>query len=58
MGLVLAIFGLTLVASLAGETFKLKEVLILAAILAAGSYLAFVVLLKLQFAVWPKFIAG
>jgi len=58
MGLVLAIFGLTLVASLAGEAFKLKEVLILAAILAAGSYLAFVVLLKLQFAVWPKFITG
>lgn len=58
MGLIVAIFGLTLVASLAGEVFKLRESLILAAILAAGSYLAFVVLLKLQFVVWPKFIAG
>lgn len=58
MGLIIAIFGLTLVASLAGDTFKLRESLILATILAVGSYLAFVVLLKLQFAVWPKFIAG
>ncbi len=58
MGLIIGIFGLTIVASLAGETFKLKEVLILAAILAAGSYLAFIVLLKLQIPVWPTFISG
>lgn len=58
MGLVVGIFALTIVASLAGENFKLKEVLILAAILAVGSYLAFVMLLKLQFPVWPTFIAG
>jgi hypothetical protein len=58
MGLILAIFGLTLVASLAGDAFKLRESLILAAILSTGSYLAFVSLLKLQFAVLPKFIAG
>ena len=32
--------------------------LILAAILAAGSYLAFIVLLKLQIPVWPTFISG
>jgi Tripartite tricarboxylate transporter TctB family len=58
MGMVIAIYGLTLVAALAGETFKLKEVLILATILAIGSYLAFIVLLQLQFQVWPSFIAG
>lgn len=58
MGLIIGIFGLTIVASLAGESFKLKEVLILAAILAAGSYLAFIVLLKLQIPVWPTFISG
>lgn len=58
MGLIAAIFGLTIVASLAGDSFKLKEVLILAGILALGSYLAFVMLLKLQFPVWPTFIAG
>jgi Tripartite tricarboxylate transporter TctB family len=58
MGLIAAIFGITIVASLAGDEFRLKEVLILAVVLSIGSYLAFVVLLKLQFPVWPTFIAG
>lgn len=58
MGLVVAIYGLTIVASLAGDRFKLKEVLILATILAIGSYLAFIKLLNLQFPVWPTFITG
>lgn len=58
MGLIVAIYGLTFVASLAGEQFKFKEVLVLATALAIGSYLAFVVLLKLQFPVWPSFIVG
>ncbi|MBX3655168.1 MAG: tripartite tricarboxylate transporter TctB family protein [Ramlibacter sp.] len=58
MGLVIAIFGLTLLSSLAGDSFNLKEVLILAAVLAAGSYVAFVLLLKLQIPVWPTFISG
>jgi len=58
MGLIVAIYGLTFVASLAGEEFNLKENLILATVLAIGSYLAFVVLLKLQFPVWPTFIMG
>jgi hypothetical protein len=53
MGFVLAIFGLTLVAGLAGERFNLKESLLLAAVLAVGSYLAFVVVLQLQLPVWP-----
>jgi hypothetical protein len=57
MGLIVAIYGLV-VASLAGERFNLKEVLILATILSIGSYLAFIVLLKLQFPVWPTFITG
>jgi hypothetical protein len=58
MGLIAGVFGLTIVASLAGDRFHLKEVLVLATILSIGSYLAFVVLLKLQFPVWPTFIAG
>lgn len=58
MGLIAAIFGVTLVASKAGDTFDLKEVLILSTILSIGSYLAFVLLLKLQFPVWPTFITG
>ena len=58
MGLIVAIYGTTLVVSLAGDKFKLKEVLILATVLSVLSYLAFIVLLKLQFPVWPSFIAG
>lgn len=58
MGLIAGIFALTFVASLAGESFKLKEVLILSVILSIGSYAAFILLLKLQFPVWPTFIAG
>lgn len=58
MGMIAGIYALTLVASLAGSEFKLREVLILATILSIGSYLAFVVLLKLQFPVWPAFITG
>lgn len=58
MGLIIAIYGLTFVASLAGESFKFREVFILATILAVGSYAAFVWALNLQFPVWPSFIAG
>jgi len=58
MGMVVAIFGLVVVSSLAGHTFNLKEVLVLATVLAVMSYLAFIVLLKLQFPVWPSFIVG
>ena len=58
MGLIVAIYGLTFVASLAGEHFRVKEVFILATVLAAGSYAAFVWALKLQFPVWPSFIVG
>ncbi|MBC7434614.1 MAG: tripartite tricarboxylate transporter TctB family protein [Bdellovibrionales bacterium] len=58
MGLIAAIYALTIVASLAGERFKLRDVLILATVLAIGSYLAFIILLKLQIQVWPSFITG
>ena len=56
MGLIAAIYALTLISSLADNHFKLKSVLVLATILAIGSYLAFIVLLKLQIPVWPTFI--
>jgi hypothetical protein len=58
MGLIAAIYGTTVVVSLAANTFNLKEALILGTILAAGSYVGFVWLLKLQFPVWPSFITG
>jgi hypothetical protein len=57
-GLVAGIYALTFLASLAGEEFKFKEVAVLATVLSVMSYLAFVVLLKLQFPVWPTFITG
>ncbi|MBC7605250.1 MAG: tripartite tricarboxylate transporter TctB family protein [Ramlibacter sp.] len=58
MGMIVGIYGLTFVASLAGDEFKWKENLVLATVLAIGSYLAFIMLLKLQFPVWPTFITG
>ena len=58
MGLIIAIYALTLIASLAGNEFDLKKVLILATVLAIGSYIAFIWALKLQIQVWPTFISG
>jgi len=58
MGLIAGIYALTFIASLAGDEFKVKEVAILATVLSIMSYLAFIVLLKLQFPVWPTFITG
>jgi hypothetical protein len=58
MGMVIAIVALTLIAAKAGTEFKLKEILILAVILVAGSYVTFILLLKLQIQVWPTFIMG
>jgi hypothetical protein len=55
-GLIAAIYALVLIASRAGEGFKLKDVLILATVLAVGSYAAFILLLKLQIPVWPAFL--
>ena len=58
MGLIAAIYALTLIASKAGNEFKLKDVLILATGLSVLSYLAFIKLLNLQMPVWPTFITG
>ena len=56
MGLVLAIFALTVLAAKAGSVFRWKEVLVLASVLSLGSYLIFMVLLKSQIALWPAFL--
>ncbi len=58
LGMVVAIYALTLIAAKAGTEFKLKEIFILATILALGSYVTFILLLKLQIQVWPAFISG
>lgn len=56
MGLIVGIYGLVFVSSLAGDRFRPKEVAVLATILAVFSYFAFIWLLKLQFPVWPSFL--
>ena len=58
MGMIIAIYALTFIASMAESGWKFKPTFILATILAAGSYVAFVLALKLQFPVWPAFITG
>lgn len=56
LGMIVGIYALVTVASLASESSRMHKVLMLATVLAAGSYLAFIVLLKLQIPVWPSFI--
>lgn len=58
MGMIVAIYALTFISSLADSHFKVKNVFILGTVLAVGSYLAFIMLLKLQIQVWPTFITG
>jgi hypothetical protein len=57
-GLIIAIYALVLVAGYARPNCSLKESVILATILAVGSYGAFVYALKLQFPVWPAFLTA
>ena len=57
-GLIIAIYALVVIAALGSNEFKLKEVLILATILAIMSYFAFVYMLNLQFQVWPTFLTN
>lgn len=57
-GLIVAIYGLVVIASCARIGFSFKESLVLATVLAAGSYVVFVWALNLQFPVWPSFIVG
>lgn len=58
MGLIVAIYALVIIASMARKGFSIKESLILATILAAGSFVGFVYLLKLPLAVWPAFFTN
>lgn len=55
MGMIVGIYALTFIASMAEPGWKVKNTFILSTILAVGSYIAFVVILKLQFPVWPVF---
>ncbi|MES2412586.1 MAG: tripartite tricarboxylate transporter TctB family protein [Pseudomonadota bacterium] len=57
-GMIVAIYALTFIASMAQAEWKFRPTLLLATVLAIGSYLVFVLALKLQFPVWPDFITG
>jgi hypothetical protein len=57
-GLIVAIYALVFIASMAGPKVPFKEQIILATLLAVGSYFAFIKLLNLQFPVWPSFLVG
>lgn len=54
-GLIVAIYALVIISSMAGPHYSLKNSLILATVLAIGSYLIFVLGLNLQFQVWPAY---
>lgn len=58
MGMVLAIYALTFIASFARGDFNLRAVCVLATLLSVFSYLIFIVLLRLPILVWPAFIKG
>jgi hypothetical protein len=57
-GLIAAIYALTFIASMAQTGWRFKPTLALATVLAVGSYLVFVLTLKLQLTLWPTFITG
>ena len=58
LGMILGIYIMTFVASMAETGWKVKPTFILATVLAVISYVAFVKILNLQFPVWPAFITG
>ncbi len=58
MGLIVAIFALVFISSLAAPTYRFVPTLVLSIVLAIGSYGAFIWALKLQMQVWPTFITG
>ncbi|MDO9438829.1 tripartite tricarboxylate transporter TctB family protein [Hydrogenophaga sp.] len=57
-GMFVAIYALVIIAGFARPNCSLKESVILATILAVGSYGAFVYALNLQFPVWPAFLTA
>lgn len=57
-GLIIATYALVIIAGYARPNCSLKESVILATILAVGSYGAFVYALNLQFPVWPAFLTA
>jgi len=57
-GLIVALYVLVIVAGFAQPGGNIKHSLVLAIVLAVGSYGAFVYMLNLQFPVWPAFLTA
>ncbi|MFM7341796.1 MAG: tripartite tricarboxylate transporter TctB family protein [Betaproteobacteria bacterium] len=58
LGLIVGIYALTFVASMAEDGWKVLNTFILSTALAVISYLAFIKLLNLQFPVWPAYFTA
>ncbi len=58
LGMAVSLPLLIIVASLAGDEFKWKEVIINSAVLTVGSWLIFIKGLNLIIPLWPTFLAG
>jgi hypothetical protein len=58
LGMVITLPLLILIASLAGDEFVLKEVIINSLVLTIGSWLIFIKGLNLVIPMWPTFLAG
>ena len=57
MGLMVAIVALTVIAAMADTAaFEIRRVLLLASVLAGGSYGIFIALLGLPMPIWPAFL--
>jgi hypothetical protein len=58
LGMVLGLPILVVVAAMAGDEFHWRDALINAAVLTLGSWLVFIVGLKLVIPLWPAFLGG
>jgi len=58
LGLVVALPLLVVISAMAGDEFHWKDAIINAAILTVGSWLIFVVGLKLTIPLWPVFLGA
>jgi len=58
LGMIVGIYALVFISSMASHEHKAAPVLVLGTFLAILSYVAFIWLLKLQFPVWPSFLVS
>jgi hypothetical protein len=58
LGMIISLPLLIFIASLAGDEFKLKEVIVNIVVLTVGSWLVFIKGLNLVIPLWPTFLAA